>query len=394
MYKKPFFSVCLLSILSACSNSEGLEGAFAPDPKLQESPVAINQSPETIFEQGQATPPPNFPGEIPLYPGAKLINSNPSEDNVRTLWATSDSPEAVQTFYRKELQANNWQLETPSSSNGEKANANGNKQILARQNELQVQVTIPTESSADNATTFTLQYSPKTRVAQSTATAISSDFSDLNQAPEQLRPYLKDLNALGVITTNTEKAFQPNETVTRREFARWLVTANNKIYANRPGQQIRLISESDTPAFSDIPKSDPDFAVIQGLAEAGLIPSRLTGDTSAVLFRPNAPLNREDLLIWKVPLDVRQGLPSASVDAVKETWGFQDTAKIEPKALRALMADYQSGEQGNVRRVFGYTTIFQPDKPVTQAEAAATLWYFGTEGEGISAQEALSLPQN
>ncbi|MGB3642768.1 MAG: S-layer homology domain-containing protein, partial [Rivularia sp. (in: cyanobacteria)] len=57
------------------------------------------------------------------------------------------------------------------------------------------------------------------------------------------------------------------------------------------------------------------------------------------------------------------------------------------------IADYQNGEQSNIRRVFGYTTLFQPKKAVTRAEAAAALWYFGTESEGISAKEALKLKQ-
>jgi hypothetical protein len=131
--------------------------------------------------------------------------------------------------------------------------------------------------------------------------------------------------------------------------------------------------------------------MIQGLAEAGLIPSPLSGDSTAVLFRPNAPLTREQMILWKVPIDIRQSLPSASVDAVKQTWGFQDAARIEPKALRAVLADFQNSEQSNIRRVFGYTTLFQPKKPVTRAEAAGALWYFGTSSEGISAQEALQL---
>jgi len=154
------------------------------------------------------------------------------------------------------------------------------------------------------------------------------------------------------------------------------VSANNRIYRDRAGQQIRTVSDSDTPAFSDVPPSDPDFAVVQGLAEAGIIPSRLSGETSSTLFRPDAPLNREDLLTWKVPLDVRGGLPKASVETVKEVWGFQDVSKIDPNALPAVLADYESGEQSNIRRVFGYTTLLQPDKPVTRAEAAATLWDF------------------
>jgi len=115
----------------------------------------------------------------------------------------------------------------------------------------------------------------------------------------------------------------------------------------------------------------------------------LSGNSTEVLFRPDAPLTRESLVLWKVPLDIRQGLPQASLDAVQQTWGFQDAGKIDPKAMRAILADFQNGEQSIIRRVFGYTTLFQPKKPVTQAEAAAALWYFGSQGEGISASEVL-----
>ena len=179
----------------------------------------------------------------------------------------------------------------------------------------------------------------------------------------------------------------------RREFARLLVAANNQIHANRPSQQIRAASPTAQPAFGDVPTTDPDFPIIQGLAEAGLIPSRLSGDATAVLFRPDAPLTREQLILWKVPLDTRQALPNASAEAVRESWGFQDVARIEPRALRAVLADFQNGEQSNIRRAFGYTTLFQPKKPVTRAEAAAVVWYFGSAGEGISAREALQLKQ-
>ena len=163
------------------------------------------------------------------------------------------------------------------------------------------------------------------------------------------------------------------------------------MYANNPAKQIRLASSSTQPAFRDILTKDPDFPVIQGLAEAGLIPSALSGDATAVLFRPDAPLTREQLILWKVPLDTRQALSAANLEAVKQTWGFQDAGSIEPKALKAILADFQNAEQSNIRRVFGYTTLFQPKKPVTRAEASSALWYFGTQGEGISATEALKL---
>jgi hypothetical protein len=94
-----------------------------------------------------------------------------------------------------------------------------------------------------------------------------------------------------------------------------------------------------------------------------------------------------------VPLDVRKNLPPASIDGIKETWGFQDVVQIPPNVLRALYADFQNGDQANVRRVFGYTTLFQPKKPVSRAEAAAALWYFGYQGDGVSAADALKLTQ-
>jgi hypothetical protein len=56
-----------------------------------------------------------------------------------------------------------------------------------------------------------------------------------------------------------------------------------------------------------------------------------------------------------------------------------------------VLADFQNGEQANIRRIFGYTTLFQPKKPVTRAEAVTAIWYFGSQGEGLSAKEALQL---
>jgi hypothetical protein len=238
-----------------------------------------------------------------------------------------------------------------------------------------------------------------TNTPNNSTTATATSFNDINKAPQQLRQYIQDLAALGVFSSASgnkstpSNQFEPGKIVTRREYARWLVAANNAMYANNPAKQIRLAGESTQPAFSDVSPQNPDFPIIQGLAEAGLIPSPLSGDATAVLFRPDAPLTREQLILWKLPLDTRQALPNATLDAVRETWGFQDVGKIDPKALRAVLADFQNGEQSNIRRVFGYTTLFQPKKPVTRAEAAAALWYFGSQGEGISAVDALKLKQ-
>jgi hypothetical protein len=209
-----------------------------------------------------------------------------------------------------------------------------------------------------------------------------------------LRSAVEELAALGVITSDANGTkislgqWEPNKIMTRREYARWLVAANNRIYNNQPGQQVRLATTTDQPAFSDIPVKDPDFGAIQGLAEAGLIPSRLSGDPSIATFNPDAPVTREQLILWKVPLDTRQSLPTTSVELIQQTWGFQDAARIDPLALRAVAMDFQNGSLANIRRVFGFTTLFQPQRPVTRAEAAAALWYFGSQGRGISAKDA------
>ncbi|MGF1518691.1 MAG: S-layer homology domain-containing protein [Nodosilinea sp.] len=222
--------------------------------------------------------------------------------------------------------------------------------------------------------------------------------AQLAQVPDDLRPYVQNWLALGIVeqsngtSSTTTLDFQPNQPITRGDFAQWLLAANNKFYQDTPAKRIRPATSSATPAFEDVPSSHRHFAAIQGLAEAGIIPSAKTGNATAVNFRPDAPLTRETLVLWKVPLDTRAALPTADAEAVTTAWGFQDATQVEPLALRAVLADHQNGDFANIRRAFGYTTLFQPEKGVTQAEAAAALWRFGNQTEGISAADLLGRP--
>jgi S-layer homology domain len=211
----------------------------------------------------------------------------------------------------------------------------------------------------------------------------SGEFSDLETAPAPLRPWIKDLNQLGTITPKADREFRPNILVARREYARWLLLTNNRLYKNQPSRQIRIAQPNDTASFPDIPNSHPDFAIVQGLANAGLING--TGDR----FRPNDPLLREELVQWKIPLDLRQPLPSATLETVSQSWGFKDSDRISENALSAIFADAQLRDLSNIRRSFGFTTLLQPQKPVTRAEAAASLWYFGTAVDGLSVSKVL-----
>lgn len=432
-YPAAFLSLAvLLSSLTACTNSpsaKNLEQSLAADPRLQNTPV-----PFAKLTSQQVTPDPNtstiklpadFPPDIPIYPNAELKEVTPanSEKKISIRWQSADPSNLITSFYRQQFQAQNWLVQQPEDD------VEGT--FTARRNDLLITVTIQPQTvtkAAPNqpqtATKLLIEYSshsqttatnsvtspdnpqfvgpvlPKTNntkiVTQPTSkseTLATSEFIDIQKVPPEWRSHIQDLALLGVFSSDpkTTQEFLPNKIITRREYARWLVNANNTMYSNNPAKQIRLASPSTQPAFRDIPPQDTDFPLIQGLAEAGLINSILSGDATAVLFRPDAPLTREQLLLWKVPLDTRQALPSANLEAVKQTWGFQDAGNIEPKALKAILADFQNAEQSNIRRVFGYTMLFQPKKPVTRAEAGAALWYFGTQGEGISATEALKL---
>ena len=220
--------------------------------------------------------------------------------------------------------------------------------------------------------------------------ASPSPSPDLADIPEDLNPYVQDWLALDLKTTAPgSPSWQPNQPVTRGAYAQWLLATNNRFYNDQPQKRIRPGQASAKPAFQDVPGNHPQYGAIQGLAEAGIIPSSLSGSSTTLTFRPDAPLTRETLVLWKVPLDTRAVLPGASVEAVKTAWGFQDAATVEPLALRAVLADHQGGEFANILRAFGYTTLFQPKKAVTQAEAIATLWRFGGPTEGISARDLL-----
>ncbi len=366
----------------------------------------------------------NFPSSVPVYPQAQLERIKSEDDNSGMLtWKTTDNRKAVADYYEAEFVANDWRIIKPFTISPKEKIATA----IAIKGDLRLDLTLlsanESASERQNTELSVIYHSVGANIANGTQTIESAksressqpqsskadttaivpnnklndvEFTDLDNIPEQLQQPLKTIAALGVLTPYTGEAnvelskFAPNKIITRGEYARWLIAANNRYYSDNPGKKIYVASKTDQPAFNDVKPSNPDFAAIQSLAEAGLIPSRLTGDSTGLLFRPDAPLTREDLITWKVPLDTRQSLPQASIEAVEKSWGFQDAPKIDSSAIRALYADFQNGDLSNVRRIFGYTTLFQPKKPVTRAEAAASLWYFGFQGDGITAQEVLN----
>ncbi len=402
-------SLSLLLLLTGCS-SEAIERAFSADPNANRWGNTTGQVP------------PEFPQEL-RYPQAQLQTISPKqhqgnqETRQVTRWGTADASAQVQKFYRDLFQGKDWQLLNQQSTQTQAV-------LTARTKTLQVTVAVNKASASSPTvagvplTTFQVDYgktpstvskpvsktpspSPTLKGTPSAVpqkpSAITS-FDDLDQVPPELQSYVRDLAKLEVLTPNATPnddlgnpttLFEPNQLVTRGTFARWLVEANNRIYRDRATQQIRLAATTTTPAFQDLPASDPLFPYIQGLADAGYLPSKLTGDSKETTFKSKQPLTRETLLTWKVPLDLRQILPTATASKVQQVWGFKDANRVSPQATAAVLADHKNGELANIRRLVGSALLFQPQKPVTRAEAAATLWFIGKEGEGFSAKDVV-----
>jgi S-layer homology domain len=381
----------MLVSMSGCNKS--IQNQLAPDPKLGDPATVATITPAPTLDSDKALPP-----DFPIYPQAKLQSTDRNQERgLITTWTTPDPIDLIYAFYQKELAAKQWQIVTqPSDSE---------PQLVAKQDRANVKIAlISSQTNQDKpqpgVTSFSIELltanSPPESTQPTSSTSPTPSPASKNSpqpaaALKENQEYLADLVRLGVLST-TDTAVKNNlpatsRSVNRREYARWLIAAYNKIESSKPTQQIRLAAADAKPAFQDVPTTHPEFPSIQGLAEAGIIPSPLSGDATSVRFQPDLPLTREQLILWKVPLDSRQPLPAASLDAVKQTWGFQDAGKVESKALRAVLADFQNGEQSNIRRVFGYTTLFQPKKTVNLGEVAATIWYFGANSEGLSAKD-------
>lgn len=398
--------------IAGCSG-DAVQQAFSADPQ------ASQWSNSSALPKG-------FPADL-SYPNANLqgvqqsqtqlpSNSTSQRSTQQTRWATPDNSQKVQQYYSQLLQKGSWQLSGRKLSQQQLI-------LLAKRDGLQIRVTIPatgtlvpvqTGSNSGRRipmTVFFIDYSQEKSVSSSESPTKSLpkpgdlDFigpvanqasessnngasQNLAEVPAALKTYVSDVQRLEVIDLGN-----PNQPIQRGTFARWLVETNNRLYQDRPTQQIRLAATSQTPVFKDVSSSNPNFPYIQGLAEAGFIPSPLSGDTDQATFQPNQFLTREVLLSWKVPIDFRKILPSATTSKVQEVWGFKDTQQIATPTLSAIFADHNNGELANIRRLLGAALLLQPKKPVTQAEAAATLWFIGVAGEGYSAKDVLRAEQ-
>ncbi|MBC5809345.1 MAG: S-layer homology domain-containing protein, partial [Candidatus Eremiobacteraeota bacterium] len=107
---------------------------------------------------------------------------------------------------------------------------------------------------------------------------------------------IQRLGALGVLDPGPH--FSPGDPIKRRDYIRWLVKTNNALWSDQPSKQVHLAEKSEKSDFSDVASSDPDFAFIQGMSDAGIsvgFPDKT--------FKPDASLTREQMLAIKSGLD-------------------------------------------------------------------------------------------
>ncbi len=171
---------------------------------------------------------------------------------------------------------------------------------------------------------------------------------------------ITQLAKLGVFDTTSGK-FNPKKPITRAEFVRWLVRANNAIFAEFPDRMVPL-PETKKATFLDVPPTHRDFPYIQAMADAGFV-TGLDGKT----FKPNENLTREEMLAIKVALDRRNAINN---DTGSPPGGWTDSAQISKKYWPAVHTESMVQGNTNVTRIFGQVKTFQPQAPVTRAEAA------------------------
>jgi len=191
---------------------------------------------------------------------------------------------------------------------------------------------------------------------------------------------IKQEATLGVFGNATSGKFNPYGTLPRADYVRWLVTANNIYFKSQPDKQIRLAEANSDQSFVDVPKANPAFKYIQGMVNSGFVIG-----VDKKHFAPNRPLTREEMIAILMSRDANSSaLPNAGPPS---TWNyssgggtlpvdFTDRDKVSKPYWGAFQLNNGYGNSyalQEIKRIYGNTKIFNPQKTVTRADAAVAL---------------------
>ncbi|KMT08448.1 hypothetical protein BVRB_6g141250 [Beta vulgaris subsp. vulgaris] len=168
-----------------------------------------------------------------------------------------------------------------------------------------------------------------------------------------------------------------NELCTRREYARWLVRASSLLERNPKYKIITTaaLSGSVISAYDDVKIGDPDFDSIQALAEAGVMPSKLTlkqESDGELNFSPERFISRQDLIEWRSQLEY-DFAHTGNPEILNTKLDLMDVRVISSDERPGLFMDMLAGDRSLLRRVFGQIRRLQPNRPSTIAQAAVAL---------------------
>ncbi|MEO1134676.1 MAG: S-layer homology domain-containing protein [Cyanobacteria bacterium J06639_1] len=211
---------------------------------------------------------------------------------------------------------------------------------------------------------------------------------------------IEQLRQLGVFDDVEDTEFRPQDTITRAEYVRWLVRANNAIYFNRSNLQIRL-ADSGPASFDDVPESHPHFRYVQGVTNAGF-----TVGFDPTTFKPDIPITREQMVAIKIVVDKGGIEPNitdpemieSNEDITADVLGdsvpmWSDRDDISRLFIPAFNSSYHRfrGQRTlaynpfkNVERTFGATTRLQPQAELMRAEAAMSISTVGRHEAGLT----------
>lgn len=172
-----------------------------------------------------------------------------------------------------------------------------------------------------------------------------------------------ELAELGVVDP-LNGTFRPHDTLTRGDYVRWLVRANNVYFGT--DQQIRLPETTSEQTFVDVPPSNANYRYIQGMADAGLVVG-----IDAKHFAPDRPITREELLAIFDGRASNGGKYDHVPNLDQSQLGLKDANMISRPYWDAMNWDHWNA--GNLRRVFGTIGVLHPQQPATREEAVISI---------------------
>jgi len=202
-----------------------------------------------------------------------------------------------------------------------------------------------------------------TAAGTSATTALA--FTDIENSPA--KGYINDLGMLGVFGVTGGK-FNPQGSMTRSEFVRYLVVADRRIIEQYGRIGMPSAGKGTPPSFRDLPASHPDFPYVEGFMMRGVDIGFGRRE-----FRPNDKITRQEMIAIKVMTEL--GKPDVMPGESDMTF-LRDGTQIDRRYWSVIHEDYYH-PFSNIKRAFGDIKELQPTMAATRAEAAAMISQFG-----------------